>query len=232
MIGRTNVGGVSGSSKISKVLTLQGAVGETINIKYDDVDDNVLLDSDGTNQYVLVSEDITNATFTGSISGYVTNIAILDSTPEEVKVMPDKAVYWYGNLCGYDWTNGAYYGWNGIGSVSSLTFNKNSIYCYNNSSGIAAARIENTTMIPTKDTSSINIIMETSVCGSSSYAGVDIYKEVDGAFNRWINCAGNIGTTFSKTKVTETYTNVVEESVLQIRCQSVNTSVIHAIWFE
>lgn len=86
---------------ITKILNLTGGVGEKINIVADGLSDSVTLNSSGTGSYSLVlQEDETKVvTFTGELSNYTVRHSLKGSATQSIKVMPAKALYWYGNEC-------------------------------------------------------------------------------------------------------------------------------------
>lgn len=81
---------------ISKILTVHGGSNETITVS-GDISDSFTLNSDGISTYVLVAKQDSIVTFTGGLSGYIRRLALTDAENEDVYVMPQNALFWYGN---------------------------------------------------------------------------------------------------------------------------------------
>ena len=91
-------------------VTFYSASGETIKYKRQNSDELILLgkaDNTGKGNGTIICKDGETITFSGDIAKDITtgttafskDIIITDNTTE-IKVMPDGAIYWYGNQCG------------------------------------------------------------------------------------------------------------------------------------
>lgn len=102
---------------ITLTLTVHGAKGDNIGI-YDenlDIIGSAIFDADATSKLISIEihpnkeyafiSTVAKAT-DGSTLNYSKSV-LLDKNTTDVYVMPDNALYWYGNECGAEWVQGA-----------------------------------------------------------------------------------------------------------------------------
>ena len=88
--------GSGGAANITKMITINGGIGEVINIIGEGLNDTVILDSTGSSSYILIAKKDTLVKFIGALSGYEKRIAVTDPEDVVVNVFNENQLYWYG----------------------------------------------------------------------------------------------------------------------------------------
>lgn len=153
--------------QVSKTVTLYGGALENITL-----DDNTLVttNSDGS---VTTSVPYGTHTYKGSVSGQSFSREVTKDTTE-VKVMPEGALYWYGNDVNGYIKNGTLEAQN-IGSnysvtIPKLTMRTNSFNFYDNTTASGGSLVYKNTTINTRGYSklNLNLVSKTSLLDGNS----------------------------------------------------------------
>ena len=164
-------------------VTFYSASGETIKYKRQNSDELILLgkaDSTGKGNGTIICEDGETITFSGDIAkdtttettAYSKDIIITADTTE-IKVMPDGALYWYGNMCTELPLGGGEYlstnnGWSSTNFIDPVP-NTNYLDCNQNAAGSTYSGIGTKNIIDTSKYSICNVFAKGIKLAKDSY---------------------------------------------------------------